>query len=102
MLDSKGMIRQLQLEEMPRKLIPSSLGRDDDILDPESDCESLTDKAKSSHKKSRSQDQFSKALKIYKHRSGGAVMGSENDSGGAICREEFAEILKHTEEPLVN
>lgn len=37
MLDSKGMIKQLQLEEIPRKLIPSSLGRDDEILDPESD-----------------------------------------------------------------
>ena len=87
---------------MPRKLIPSSLGRDDDILDPESDGETSPEKAKSSHKKSRSQDQFQKALKIYKNRSGGAVMGSENDSGGAICREEFAEILKHSEEPPVN
>jgi len=86
----KGMIGQLHLEEMPRKIIQSNLGKDDDVQDPDSNGEVSPEKNKSSHKKKTAKETF----KLNRHTSDGANMGSENDSGGALCREEGIESMK--------
>lgn len=48
----KGMIGQLHLAEVPRKISPSNFGKDDDVQDPDSNGEVSPEKEKSknSHK----------------------------------------------------